>query len=68
MKRFGVSLGIKQQNIICVRAQTIDLGQEKGAFSIKTSKKYCANFRFVVSLQRQKVNRLFRLVILDLGF
>ena len=34
----------------------------------KLCAKYCENVKVVVTLHRQKVNRLFRLVILDLGF
>ena len=31
-------------------------------------KKYCGFPKIVVTLHRQKVNRLFRLVVIDLGF
>ena len=34
----------------------------------KVCAKYCENVKVVVTLHRQKVNRLFRLVVIDLGF
>ena len=46
----------------CYRTQLIDLRQENTVFSLKAVLSYCEILHFVVSLQRQKVNKLFRLV------
>ena len=52
----------------CVRTHFVDLYQINAKihhFSFKMFGVYAKN---VVSLHRQKVNRLFRLVVIDLGF
>jgi hypothetical protein len=54
--------------IHCYRTQRVDLGQERSLKMNKMSKNYCGIWKIVVSLHRQKVNRLFRLVVIDLGF
>ncbi len=52
----------------CVRTQILDTSQEKGSNYAKGRQKCCGLTKFAVSLQCQKVNRLFRLVVIDLGF
>ena len=54
--------------IHCYRTQRVDLGQERSLKMNKMSKNYCGIWKIVVSLHRQKVHRLFRLVVIDLGF
>ena len=46
----------------------VDLHQLISIFKKKAKQKSCRNCIFIVTLQRQKVNRLFRLVVIDLGF
>jgi hypothetical protein len=52
----------------CYRTQGVDLRQESGCFQKKHLHNYCLEREIVVPLHRQKVNRLFRLVVIDLGF
>ena len=59
----------KKKRFFAVCASTIlDLSQEKGDFFHKMHRKSLRNAKIVVPLHRQKVNRLFRLVVIDLGF
>lgn len=52
----------------CVRAHLIDLYQINTKIYHFPFKMFGDIAKNVVSLHRQKVNRLFRLVIIDLGF
>ena len=46
----------------------LDLRQEKGCLRQKEQKNYCTELQIALPLHRQKVNILFRLVVIDLGF
>ena len=52
----------------CVRAHLIDLHQINTKIYHFPFKMFGNIAKNVVSLHRQKVNRLFRLVVIDLGF
>ena len=52
----------------CVRAHLIDLYQISTKIYHFPFKMFGDIAKNVVSLHRQKVNRLFRLVVIDLGF
>jgi hypothetical protein len=58
----------KRGKIDCYRTQRLDLGQECTKKRKKYTHKYCGNRKIALPLHRQKVNRLFRLVVIDLGF
>jgi len=45
-----------------------DLSQERRQKKDKVGEMCCRKSKIVVPLHRQKVNRLFRLVVIDLGF
>ena len=51
-----------------MRTQNIDIGQERGILSTKMAHLFGTSGKSVYLCSTKKVNRLFRLVVIDLGF
>ena len=52
----------------CVRTQNIDIGQERGILNTKMAHLFGTSGKSAYLCSTKKVNRLFRLVVIDLGF